>query len=75
MLHYFILREYPQAEGEPYSPIPAGDNETLYKRYEALAEQELGVTFVGRLVQYRYCNMNPVVAAALKTAERLLITC
>lgn len=67
-----IIREYPQAEGDPYYPIPRSENEALLKRYTELAEQELGVTFVGRLAQYRYYNMDQVVAAALKTAERLL---
>lgn len=66
-----IVREYPQAEGDPYYPIPRAENEALYKRYEALARQEAGVTFVGRLAQYRYYNMDQVVAAALKAAQRL----
>jgi len=67
-----IVREYPQAEGEPYYPIPRDENEALFKRYEALAEKETNVTFVGRLAQYRYYNMDQVVAAALKAAEKLL---
>jgi len=66
-----IVREYPQAEGDPYYPIPRAENEALYKRYDALAKRESGVTFVGRLAQYRYYNMDQVVAAALKTADRL----
>lgn len=67
-----IVREYPQAEGDPYYPIPRPENEALYQRYAALAEQERGVAFVGRLAQYRYYNMDQVVAAALKTCEDLL---
>jgi len=67
-----IVREYPQAEGDPYYPIPRAENEALYKRYERLAEQEPDVTFVGRLAQYRYYNMDQVVAAAIKAAERVL---
>jgi UDP-galactopyranose mutase len=67
-----IVREYPQAQGEPYYPIPRDENEALYKRYEALAEREPNVTFVGRLAQYRYYNMDQVVAAALKAAERVI---
>lgn len=63
--------EYPQAEGEPYYPIPCPDNEALFKRYQALAEQTDGVTFVGRLAEYRYYNMDQVVAAALATAAKL----
>ena len=68
-----IVREYPQAEGEPYYPVPSTGNEALYKRYEALAEKEPNVTFVGRLAQYRYYNMDQVVGAALAAVGRLLM--
>jgi UDP-galactopyranose mutase len=67
-----IVREYPQADGEPYYPIPRPENERLYKQYCELAARESRVTFVGRLAQYRYYNMDQVVAAALKTAQELL---
>ena len=64
-----IVREYPQAEGEPYYPVPRPENEQLFKRYEALAMAERDVTFVGRLAQYRYYNMDQCVGAALKAAQ------
>ena len=67
-----IVREYPQAEGDPYYPIPRAANETLFKRYEALAKAERNVTFVGRLAQYRYYNMDQCVGAALKAATYAL---
>ena len=67
-----IVREYPQAEGDPYYPVPRPENEFLFKRYEALALKEQGVTFVGRLAQYRYYNMDQCVGAALKAAEYVL---
>ncbi len=67
-----IVREYPQAEGDPYYPVPREANEQLFKRYEALARNEPDVTFVGRLAQYRYYNMDQVVGAALAAARRLL---
>lgn len=67
-----IVREYPQAEGDPYYPIPRAENEALYQRYKALAEREGGVSFVGRLAQYRYYNMDQVVGAALKEADNIL---
>lgn len=66
-----IMREYPQAEGEPYYPVPREENEALFRRYEALAMQEANVTFVGRLAQYRYYNMDQVVGAALKAAGQV----
>lgn len=67
-----IVREYPQAEGDPYYPVPSTENEALFKRYEALAKEESGVTFVGRLAQYRYYNMDQVVGAALAAAKQLI---
>ena len=67
-----LVREYPQADGDPYYPVPRPENELLFKRYEALAEQEQDVTFVGRLAQYRYYNMDQCVGAALKSVEYIL---
>jgi UDP-galactopyranose mutase len=67
-----IVREYPRAEGDPYYPIPRPDNEQLYQQYKALAEAEPNTIFVGRLAQYRYYNMDQVVAAALKAVEPLI---
>lgn len=66
-----IMREYPQSEGDPYYPIPDLNNEILFKRYEALGNQETNVFFVGRLAQYRYYNMDQVVGAALTLIKSL----
>src|SRR6185437_11818 len=60
-----IVYEYPQAEGDPYYPIPRAENAQLYKKYQALAESAAGVRFVGRLATYRYYNMDQVAAQAL----------
>jgi UDP-galactopyranose mutase len=67
-----IVFEFPQAEGDPYYPVPRPANEALFKRYEALAKAETNVTFVGRLAQYRYYNMDQCVGAALKSSEYVL---
>jgi UDP-galactopyranose mutase len=66
-----IVKEYPQASGDPYYPIPRPENEALYKRYRELANTEEKVKFVGRLAQYRYYNMDQVVGAALKAAGEI----
>lgn len=66
-----IVREYPTAEGDPYYPIPRPDNEALFKKYDELAQAEPNTTFVGRLAQYRYYNMDQVVAAALNITKQL----
>ncbi len=60
-----VVYEFPQAEGDPYYPIPRPENSALYKQYQALAEETQGVHFVGRLASYRYYNMDQVVGAAL----------
>ncbi|WP_235981499.1 UDP-galactopyranose mutase [Novosphingobium aerophilum] len=65
-----ITREYPQAEGDPYYPVPREENQALFKRYEALAREESGVTFVGRLATYRYYNMDQIVGQALATFRK-----
>ena len=66
-----ITYEFPAAEGDPYYPIPRPENQTLFKRYEALADATPDVTFVGRLATYRYYNMDQVVGQALATYRRL----
>ena len=67
-----LVREFPMADGDPYYPVPRPENEALFKKYERLAEQEASVTFVGRLAQYRYYNMDQCVGAALKSVEYIL---
>ncbi|THD78258.1 MAG: UDP-galactopyranose mutase [Phenylobacterium sp.] len=66
-----VTYEYPQAEGDPYYPVPRPENQALYKRYEALALETQGVQFVGRLATYRYYNMDQVVGQALATFRRI----
>jgi UDP-galactopyranose mutase len=60
-----VVYEYPTGEGEPYYPIPRPENNDLYERYRRLAEGTTGVYFCGRLANYRYFNMDQVVAQAL----------
>lgn len=68
-----IVFEYPQAEGEPYYPIPRPENEALFKQYDALTEPlQERVTFIGRLAQYRYYNMDQVAAAAMAKTRQLI---
>jgi UDP-galactopyranose mutase len=69
-----ISYEYPCSGGDPYYPVPRPENAALYRKYQALAEEEGNVTFVGRLATYRYYNMDQVVAQALTTFERLVGT-
>jgi UDP-galactopyranose mutase len=63
--------EYPQAEGDPYYPIPRAQNARLYEQYQGLADSTPGVTFLGRLGTYKYYNMDQVVAQALTLFARI----
>ena len=66
-----LVYEYPQAEGDPYYPVPQPENAELYKKYASLAEATSGVHFVGRLATYKYYNMDQVTAQALALYRRI----
>ncbi|HEY0796760.1 MAG TPA: UDP-galactopyranose mutase [Acidisarcina sp.] len=68
-----IVKEFPRSEGDPYYPIPRPETNELYQRYKLLASAERNVHFVGRLANYRYFNMDQVVAQALATFNKLSI--
>ncbi len=70
-----ISREYSsewKPGDEPYYPVNDEKNNALYLQYKALAEKEEKVIFGGRLGEYRYYDMDAVLAAALKLAEKEL---
>ncbi len=67
-----LMREYPAADGPPFYPVPGPASEALYRRYRELADALPDVTFVGRLAEYRYYNMDQVTAAAIRAAGRIL---
>ncbi|HVF66992.1 MAG TPA: UDP-galactopyranose mutase [Pyrinomonadaceae bacterium] len=66
-----VVYEFPQAEGDPYYPVPRKENAELYVKYKALADAEPDVHFVGRLATYRYYNMDQIVAQALTTYAKI----
>jgi len=66
-----IVYEYPQAEGDPYYPIPMPENAELYAKYKKAADETPNVHFVGRLATYKYYNMDQVVAQALTLYKKL----
>jgi len=51
---------------EPYYPINDFRNSKLYARYRALADKEKNIIFGGRLAEYKYYDMAPVIEKALK---------
>ena len=69
-----VSREY-SAEwkpgDEPYYPVNDTVNSALYLRYKELANREEKVIFGGRLGEYRYYDMDAVIASALSRLEEL----
>lgn len=70
-----ISREY-SAEwkqgDEPYYPVNDQKNSDLYQAYRKLAQDEKKVIFGGRLGEYKYYDMDAVIAAALDMSQREL---
>ena len=58
---------------EPYYPVNDEKNSTLYLEYKKLAEQESDIIFGGRLGEYKYYDMDAVIASALKLTEQCLL--
>jgi UDP-galactopyranose mutase len=70
-----ITREYPEEwkkGSEAYYPINNDLNNELFKRYEGLSKMESRVIFGGRLADYRYYNMDQVIARALLLAKKVI---
>lgn len=70
-----ISREYSSEwkQGmEPYYPVNNEENNALYQKYRELADKESDVIFGGRLGQYKYYDMDKVIAAALECAGKEL---
>ena len=55
---------------EPYYPVNDKKNGELYQKYKALAEKEENIIFGGRLGEYKYYDMDAVIASALELAEK-----
>ena len=72
-----ISREYSsewKVGMEPYYPVNDEKNNCLFTQYQKLAEKEKNVIFGGRLGNYKYYDMDKVIAAALETVNQKL-TC
>lgn len=69
-----ISREYSsewQPGDEPYYPVNDERNGRLYEEYRKLASAETNVIFGGRLGEYKYYDMDAVVAAALDMCDNI----
>ena len=52
---------------EPYYPINDERNNTLYQQYKVLADKETNIIFGGRLAEYKYYDMAPIIEQVLKS--------
>ena len=57
---------------EPYYPVNDTPNNELAEKYRALAAKEENVIFGGRLAEYKYYDMDQVIAAVLNKCEKEL---
>lgn len=57
--------EYKAGETEPMYPVNDIKNNTIYQQYKELATQETNIIFGGRLAEYKYYDMDQVIAQAL----------
>lgn len=70
-----VTREYPadwQVGAEPYYTVNDQTNDALYQKYADLAAQDPTVIFGGRLGEYKYYDMDKVIASALACVQREL---
>ena len=68
--HTIYVIERSKDGGEPYYPVPNQENKDLYKKYQNMADKEEGVTFVGRLANYKYFNMDDAILNALELFDK-----
>ena len=64
--------DLPKPGDEPYYPVNDKKNGELYQKYKALAEKEENIIFGGRLGEYKYYDMDAVIASALECARNQL---
>lgn len=61
-------RQYEGKEGEiPYYPIKNGESTELYEKYRALSSKYSNLILLGRLAEYKYYNMDAVIAHVIET--------
>ena len=67
-----VSKEYStewQSGMEPYYPVNDERNNLLYQQYKQLADQESHVIFGGRLAEYKYYDMAPIVERVMRMFE------
>ena len=73
-----ILKEYPLKYDannkkclDPYYPINNDENNNMYYKYQQEVEQFKNIYLVGRLAEYKYYNMDAVIARALEISKEI----
>ena len=70
-----ISREYSSEwkEGmEPFYPVNDEKNQSLYLKYKSLADKEEKVIFAGRLAEYKYYDMAPVIGRVFELTNEMI---
>ena len=69
-----ISREYSsewKQGDDPYYPVNDEKNTALYEQYKELASHEINILFGGRLGEYKYYDMDKVIASALEKSKEI----
>ena len=68
--HTVLFYERSKDDGDPYYPVPNPENKDLFARYQKMAKLQENVTFVGRLANYKYFNMDESILNALELFDK-----
>ena len=70
--HTIIAKETTTDDGDPYYPVPNQENLNLFEKYKKMSAAEKNVTFVGRLANYKYFDMDASIKNALDISKKLV---
>lgn len=69
-----VTKEYPVdycSNNEPFYPINDDINNSLYAKYEELAQEQPNVYFIGRLANYKYYDMHQIIEKSFGLFEKI----
>ena len=58
--------EYSSSSDDPFYPVLTNQNKVMYDKYKNESEKFKSISFLGRLAEYKYYNMDQVVAKIIK---------
>lgn len=68
--HTTVLYEYPDAEGDPYYPLPTLEAREAHQKYAEAAAALAGIYFIGPMGAYRNLDMNHSALMAMELVEK-----